>query len=118
MTRPDSNGMCWVIAAGVVEKICAVAERVDAMVTGRATPIILLAVRALSVHGFAGRRNARRALDGNLFMWGSNPHPHSKSGVAPPWANGIAPARKCASVPDGEGHPNDQGREVAPPIRP
>ena len=38
------------------------------MVTGRATPIILLAVMALGAHEFAGSRNARRALDGNLFM--------------------------------------------------
>lgn len=33
-----------------------VAEEVDAMVTGRMTPIILLTARLLSGHGFAGRK--------------------------------------------------------------
>lgn len=51
-----------------------VAEEVDAMVTGRVTPIILLVVRLLSSRGLAGRRNAQRALDGNSFMCGANPH--------------------------------------------
>ena len=51
-----------------------VAKEVDAMVTGRMTPIILLADRLLSSRGFAGRRNAQRALDGNSFMCGANPH--------------------------------------------
>lgn len=44
------------------------------MVTGRMTPIILLAVRPLIGHGLAGRRNAQRALDSNSFMCGANPH--------------------------------------------
>lgn len=52
-----------------------VAEKVDAMVTGRMTPIILQADRPLSGHGFAGRRNAQRALDGNSFMWGDKSPP-------------------------------------------
>lgn len=47
---------------------------VDAMMTGRMTPIILLAVRPFSGHGFVGRRNAQRALDSNSFMCGANPH--------------------------------------------
>lgn len=51
-----------------------VAEEVDAMVTGRVTPIILLADRLLSSRGFAGHRNVQRALDGNSFMCGANPH--------------------------------------------
>lgn len=51
-----------------------VAEEVDAMVTGRMTPIILLVVRPLIGHGFAGRRDAQWALDGNSFMCGTNPH--------------------------------------------
>ena len=42
-------------------------NKVDAMVTGRMAPIILLAVWSDSL-GFAGRRNARRALDSNPFM--------------------------------------------------
>lgn len=50
---------------------------VDAMVTGRATPIILLGVRPLSGLRFAGRRNARRALDSNLLLRGANPRPHN-----------------------------------------
>lgn len=52
-----------------------VAEEVDAMVTGRVTPIILLAVRLLSSRGFAGRRNAQRALDGNSLMRGDKSSP-------------------------------------------
>ena len=40
---------------------------VDAMVTGRVAPMILLAVWS-DFLGFAGRRDARRALDGNPFM--------------------------------------------------
>ena len=44
------------------------------MVTGRTTPIIPMAVRPLSGHGFSGRRNAQRALDGNSFMCGANPY--------------------------------------------
>lgn len=40
---------------------------VDAMVTGRVVPMILLAVWS-DFLGFAGRRDARRALDGNPLM--------------------------------------------------
>lgn len=47
---------------------------VDAMVTGRMTPIILLAARLLRGQGSVGRRNALRALDGNSFMYGANPY--------------------------------------------
>ena len=42
-------------------------NKVDAMVTGRVAPIILLAVWVSSL-GFAGRSNARRALDSNPLM--------------------------------------------------
>ena len=49
-------------------------NKVDAMVTGRVAPIILLAVWVSSL-GFAGRSNARRALDSNPLMLGANPHP-------------------------------------------
>lgn len=42
-------------------------NKVDAMVTGRVAPMILLAVWVSSL-GFAGRSNARRALDSNPLM--------------------------------------------------
>lgn len=38
------------------------------MVTGRLPPIILLAVSPQDGRGFAGRRNVRRALDGNVAL--------------------------------------------------
>ena len=47
---------------------------VDAMETGRVAPMILLAEWS-DFLGIAGRRDARRALDGNPLMLGANPNP-------------------------------------------
>lgn len=54
-------------AVKLINSPCAGRARVDAMVTGRMAPIILLEEWS-DFLWFAGRRNARRALDCNPFM--------------------------------------------------
>jgi len=74
-TRPDCNrtadedsySNCDVIPHSGLHTIERWRNKVDAMVTGRVAPIILLAVWVSSL-GFAGRSNARRALDSNPLM--------------------------------------------------
>lgn len=75
------------------------------MVTGRMTPIIPIAVRSLSGRGFSGRRNAQRALDGNSFMCGANPHLSTRNMILVKhdakfavWCNWLAQADRVSKV--------------------